>query len=288
MRSKSLTIERFSRLVCCLGISVAACCAVLGQRIAVISPEPDSTAFTANLNSHLAGKFKVLDSSMALTAFRSASPDTPFNMTTEMSRNIGQRIGCDFIILVRTANQRRTSFDRGDYFEGSAAVFVVSARTGNLVLWRLRKSEDAKQAAAASMLDASAAELANEISDTIPDIVKTELKIGFSIPIEEMPLENSPEAKGFRSPVPYKRIKPLYTTQADLFAVTATVDLQLDLDEKGNILRTLIVRWAGYGLDESVTGAVRKMNWRPAERNGKPLPLRVLLRYNFKKIEKDE
>jgi hypothetical protein len=30
------------------------------------------------------------------------------------------------------------------------------------------------------------------------------------------------------------------------------------------------------------------MQWRPASRDGKALPLRVLLRYNFKKIEDGE
>jgi hypothetical protein len=53
-------------------------------------------------------------------------------------------------------------------------------------------------------------------------------------------------------------------------------------------MRTQIVRWAGYGLDEAVTETVRRMNWRPATRGGKALPIRVLLRYNFKKIEKEE
>jgi hypothetical protein len=49
-----------------------------------------------------------------------------------------------------------------------------------------------------------------------------------------------------------------------------------------------IVRWAGFGLEEAVERAVRSMNWRPAMRNGKALPMRVLLRYNFRKVEKDE
>lgn len=288
MRSKSFIIEHISRPLASLIIIAAAYCVASGQRIAVLAPENDSSNFTQDLSDQLAGKFKVLDTSLALSAFRSAAQNTPFNMTTEMSRNIGQRIGCDLIILTRTSNQRRTSLSRGDYFEASAAVFMISARTGHLVLWRLQKFENGKQAAARSSLESSAAELANEIAATIPDIIRNDLKIGFFTPIEEMPLENSQEAKAFKSPVPYKRIKPLYTADANLFAVTATVDLQLDLDEKGNILRTEIVRWAGYGLDEAVIDAVRKMNWRPAERNGKPLPLRVLLRYNFKKIEKDE
>jgi TonB family protein len=75
---------------------------------------------------------------------------------------------------------------------------------------------------------------------------------------------------------------------ANLYAVTATVDATVDLDETGKVLRVEITRWAGYGLDESVEETIRKMQWRSATRDGKPLPIRVLLRYNFKKIETDE
>jgi hypothetical protein len=62
----------------------------------------------------------------------------------------------------------------------------------------------------------------------------------------------------------------------------------VDIDAEGRIAASRIVRWAGFGLDESVEKAVRSMNWRPAMRNGKSLPMRVLLRYNFRKVEKDE
>ena len=105
--------------------------------------------------------------------------------------------------------------------------------------------------------------------------------------IEEMPADDSPAAKNFRSPLPYRRLSPQYTTTAYLYSVAATVDIEVDFDETGKILRTEIVRWAGFGLDEAVTETVRKMNWRPATRAGKPLPIRVLLRYNFKKIEEE-
>ena len=82
-----------------------------------------------------------------------------------------------------------------------------------------------------------------------------------------------------------ERISPEYTAIADFYNVEATVDISVDIDSDGKILHTEIVRWAGYALDESVTEAVRKMNWRPAERKGKFLPMRILLRYNFKDIE---
>jgi len=57
------------------------------------------------------------------------------------------------------------------------------------------------------------------------------------------------------------------------------------VDENGRILDTEIVRWAGFSLDEAVDKTIRQMNWKPADRNGKTLPMRVLLRYNFRKIE---
>ncbi len=103
-----------------------------------------------------------------------------------------------------------------------------------------------------------------------------------------MPAENSPEAKSFRPPLPYKRIKPEYTQVANLYSVEATVNIEVEVSENGKILKTEIVRWAGFGLDESVTETIHKMQWRAASRNGKTLPLRVLLRYNFKKIEEDK
>lgn len=104
-------------------------------------------------------------------------------------------------------------------------------------------------------------------------------------PIEEVPTPNSPGAKGLTPPIPYRRIKPEYTSAASLYGVAATVEILVDLDERGAIIRTDIARWAGFGLDESVEKTVRSMTWRSAYRDGKPLPMRVLLRYNFKKLD---
>jgi TonB family protein len=104
----------------------------------------------------------------------------------------------------------------------------------------------------------------------------------------EIPEADSPEAKNFRSPVPYRKFKPEYTRSAYLYDVTATVEATVDLDETGKIVNVEINRWAGFGLDESVLKAINTMNWRPAERAGKPIASRFLLRYNFKKIDKDE
>ena len=70
---------------------------------------------------------------------------------------------------------------------------------------------------------------------------------------------------------------------ADLLSSSA---LFVDLDEKGEVTRVEIARWAGFGLDEATIETVRQLHFFPAMRNGTPIPLRVLLRYNFRKPPK--
>lgn len=260
------------------------------QKLAILTPEKDgqNTRFVTELGNALSGKISVLDSDLSESAYRSVSPDTPFNMYAETARTIGAVIGCDYFLLVRSGNQRRTSLEKSNYFEAFAAIYVVSSRTGRLVFWRLRSFEAPTPAEADRGLANSAPSQAAEISDKLKTVTAEELAEKPGKTPEEIPAEGTPEAKNFRPPMPYKRIKPEYTNVAYLYGVAATVDVLVDVDETGNIIHLEVARWAGYGLDESVTGAVRKMNWRAGERSGKSLPVRVLLRYNFKKIEKEQ
>lgn len=263
--------------------------ALSAQKIAVLTPEKNgqSEGFTEKLETSLTEKFKVLDSSLSEAAFLSSNPEKPFNLTTQEAKIIGAAIGCDFFLLVKSENLRRYSFEKKEYFESYAAVYAVSSRTGRLVFWKLRTFNGYKSNDAERLLFESVNDLTKEISDKLPSITNEEISEKIA-KLEEVPDENSPEAKFFRSPLPYKRLSPQYTSLANLYGIAATVDIEVDFDESGNILRTEVVRWAGFGLDESVTETVRKMNWRPATRDGKTLPIRVLLRYNFKKIEKEE
>ncbi len=262
---------------------------LFAQKIAVLTPEKNnlSESFAEKLENSLAEKFKVLNSSLSEAAFLSSNPEKPFNMTADEAKIIGEAIGCDFFLLVKSENLRRSSFEKKDYFESYTAVYAVSSRTGRLVFWKLKTFNGYNPKDAEKLLFDSTAELAKEISERLPNVSKDELNEK-PAKLEEIPDENSTDAKNFRTPLPYKRISPPYTAIANLYSVAATVDIEADFDENGKILRTNIVRWAGFGLDESVAETVRKMNWRPATRNGKALPIRVLLRYNFKKLDKEE
>jgi TonB family protein len=258
------------------------------QKVAILTPDKtaESINFAENLETSLSSKFKVLDSSLSETAFLSSNPEKPFNLATAEAKIIGTAIGCDYFLLVKSENLRRYSFEKKEYFESYAAVYVISAKTGRLIFWKLKTFNGFNPKDAEKLLFDSTDEIAKELFENLPNISKAELNEK-TAKLKEVPDENSPDAKNFRSPLPYKRISPPYTALANLYGIAATVDIEVDFDESGKILRTEIVRWAGFGLDESVTETVRKMNWRPATRGGKSLPIRVLLRYNFKKLDKE-
>jgi hypothetical protein len=153
------------------------------------------------------------------------------------------------------------------------------------VTWLLKSFEADDQDKAFRALIASIDNTANGIVDKIRSAPLSERKAPADAKIEEVPDPDSPAATNLKPPIPYRRIKPDYTATAFLYDVRATIDIEADVDSDGRILSTRIVRWAGFGLEESVERAVRGMNWRPAMRDGKPLPMRVLLRYNFTKVE---
>ena len=263
---------------------------VYAQRISILTPEKTATAadFASRLGENLAEDFKVLDNSLSETAFNSVAVERPYNLTATEAKNIGKVIGCHYFLLVKSDIQRRVSLKEGDNFEAFAAVFTVSSRTGRLIFWRIESQFGATAEKAQEKLNDAVDDLSHQIFVNIKRAEIIEKEESHAVEIEEIPAEDAPGAKNFRPPLPFRRVKPKYTQTAYLYDVAATVDVLVDISETGEILRTEIVRWAGFGLDESVVETIRQMNWRAAERDKKFIPMRVLLRYNFKKIEPAE
>lgn len=280
---------KISVSLCLYGLMFLFVPTLSAQKLALLVPEKteQSVNYAGKLETSLSAKLKILDASLSETAFRAENYENPFNLTTGESKIIGARVGCDYFLLVKAINQRRSTFAKAEFYESYAVVYVASARTGRLVFWKLKSFEAKTPAAADKELFASVDNLSTEIYEKLKAVGAEELNEKRAQNIEELPAEDSAEAKNFRPPLPYQRIKPEYTPLASLYFVEATVDIEIEVDASGKLLKTEIVRWAGFGLDESVTETIRRMQWRPASRNGKSLPMRVLLRYNFKKIEKD-
>ena len=289
-RHRGFYFRLLSVSLCLCGEILFRTSAVSAQRIAILTPEKSEQAqnYAADLANSLSAKFKVLDGSMSEAAFRSVIVENPFNMSSEQSKAAASVIGCDYLLLIKTGALRRASFVKPEYYESFMTVFIISGRTGRLLFWDLKSFEADTPPAAEKLFFSSTQSTASQVREQIQTASNNEFAEISADRIEEVPAQNSPEAKNFRPPIPYKRIKPVYTRTAYLYDVRATVDVTVDIGETGTVTRTEIVRWAGFGLDESVVEAVRKMNWRPAYHNGRPLPMRVLLRYNFTKIEKDQ
>jgi len=262
---------------------------ILTQKLAILNPEKTvlTETFAAAVYDSLSPKLIVLDNSLSETAFKSVAVANVFNMTSGEAKRIGAVIGCDYFLIVQTGSLRRSSFEKPEYYEAFTVLYLVSGRTGRLSFWNLQSFESSSTMEAEKLLLKSSDDVSISIAGKTTDEFKIEKAEKPLAAIEEVPLENSAKDKSFRPPMPYKRVKPEYTRTAYLYDAKGTVDISVDIDQHGAVMRTEVVRWAGYGLDEAVDEAVRKMNWRPAERGGKALPMRVLLRYNFTKIEKE-
>ena len=102
--------------------------------------------------------------------------------------------------------------------------------------------------------------------------------------IEEAPEdEKSAENQGIRLPRPYRRLRPAYPDTAARAEAEATVDVVVDVGTDGKVGDVQVVRWAGFGLDETTIETVRLLQFFPAMKNGSQIPMRVMLRYNFRK-----
>jgi outer membrane biosynthesis protein TonB len=60
----------------------------------------------------------------------------------------------------------------------------------------------------------------------------------------------------------------------------------VDVGVDGEVGQVQVVRWAGFGLDEATMATVHQLHFFPAMRDGTAVPMRVLLRYNFRKPPK--
>ena len=237
-------------------------------------------------------KVALLDRGMVRAAARGVGYAGSLNMTLSEARDLGAAAGCDFFLTGDAQTIRRSPSERPAYFESYASVFVVSARTGRLLLWDRPSAERATAAEAEtallSLIDAErvaryvaameeAAAREGRERATRADTEEAGRVIDLSAE------RDAGAAAGVREPAPYRRLRPSYPETAARAEAEATVDAAVEIDEGGRVARVEIVRWGGFGLDEEVAATIRRMNFRPAEREGSAVAVRVLMRYNFRR-----
>ncbi len=235
----------------------------------------------------------VIDRNLAIAAALGNGYQGSLNLTTESARDLGAAIGCDFFIIGDADTLRRSPSSGEDYYESYSAIFIVSARTGRLIAWRRpleRRDtpEEAEKALLKALLWGEPLQYRVLILRAFQDEAAERSAAVESPPVTiEVMSDNDTGKVDTRAPRPYRRVKPPYPEAADQAGVEATVDVTVDIDARGEISHMEIARWAGYGFDQSVIDTVKQMHFFPAMRDGVAIPMRVLLRYNFRRITPD-
>lgn len=286
-------------IVCALASSVAAQTNAQRTRVAVLDLGETQTGRRAADKLSLAlssnNNLLMIDRDESRTAARGAGYTGSLNMTLREARDLGGALGCDFYITGDAQTLRRSPFNVPAYHESYASIFLVNARTGRLVMWERPSFEAATPDEAEKNLLTELDTRGARYRDTIQKAEEAARerhaealeRADATSEIEDAPDDEAEAARqGLRLPQPYRRLRPVYPETAARAEAEATVDVQLELDTNGEVSRAEIVRWAGFGLDDSTLSTVKQLHFRPAMRDGVPVPIRVLLRYNFRRPQK--
>lgn len=244
-------------------------------------------------NDNEAQNFKILDFGLTRAAARGSGYKGSLNLALAEARDLGASIGCDFYVLVQAETLRRSSSAKPVYFEANAKLMFVSSLSGKLLAWRALLSEGAQAAEAERALLAQLEKQFSDYQNIIRNAAYSErtnrraqsLQLGLP-PTETPLLIDDAVTENVRVPQPFRRLRPVYTETASAFEISATVDAEVEIDLQGRVTNIEIVRWGGFGLDESVTETVKRLYFRAAQINGVNVLSRVLLRYNFRKPAK--
>ena len=239
---------------------------------------------------HSTTEFLVADPDLSRAAAQGSGYAGSLNMTLTEARDLGVAMATDFYTLGDAQTLRRSSSDTPVYFESYCKLFIVSSRTGRLVYWaHERERSNSAETAEQKLLERlSAEDVFYKIKISIRRAIEDEHQLRTSEPANTQTFEVAPddeaaEQNGLRLPRPFTRYRPEYTEAAASAEVEATIDLLVDIKSDGEVAQVQVARWAGFGLEESAIATVRKLHFFPAQRDGKAIPLRVLLRYNFRK-----
>lgn len=287
-------IESLARALCfiCLSVSAISIQAQAPIRLAIVDPVGDERREIASLLQSLARdskspSFELIDDDLLKVAVRGAGYTGSLNLSRDEARALGQSLGCDFYLLGKVLVTRRAVTNEQFYFEALTGLFVVETRTGALALFAFdRARAGSEQETQRRLKDLVSRQWTRSVDAMISAREKHAAEIEnatkSSTPLIEV-FSDDVAAPGIEPPVFSQRLKPAYTEQADLAGIAATVELEVVFGADGKVGEIEAVRWAGFGLDESAIATVRQLRFKPAQREGKNVTIRGLVRYNFRR-----
>lgn len=232
----------------------------------------------------------MIEHSMMQPALTGIGYEGSINMSKDEARRLAAAIGCDFFIVGKAEALARSKVKNESHEEAFAGVMIVDGRTGSLAAFFFVSEKAATRETALSALAKALGERAPRYIDRM-----IEMHTGGRMPalrdsgnsgdiIEDRPEEDSPRAAGFKPPEFLSRVKPNYPSEAEQADVTATVEVMAVFRSNGEVGAVEITRWAGFGLDESAVAAIRQLKYAPAMRDGNPVNVRAMIRYNFRRV----
>ena len=234
----------------------------------------------------------VADADLSRSAAMGVGYGGSLNLSVSEARDLGAALATDFYFLGDSQTLRRSSYKTPVYYESYCSLFLVNSRTGRLLAWDRPsfESNEATTAEASLSQHLSSEAFYQRLLVMIRRASEDEQSQRLIVTppatpvIEEAPDdEKAAAAQGLRLPRPFRRLRPEYPDAAARAEAEATVDILVDVGADGEAGEVQVVRWAGFGLDEATITTVKQMHFFPAMKNGSAVPMRVLLRYNFRK-----
>ncbi len=217
-------------------------------------------------------------------AVKGAGYDGNLNLKVEDARALGLSIGCDYYLIGTAKVQRRLLSEQAFYFDVMVAVFVVETQTGKLIKFLFEKTRTEKEIAAHERLK----ELTKTIWRQSVDALKSTAIPKDANQVAEVYDLDSAEAVKLQIKPPqfFRRLKPTYTATADFMGIAATVEVKVIFQSDGQVGAIEVIRWAGFGLDDSALATVKQLRFEPAKLQNKPVNVSAIVQYNFRQEEK--
>jgi TonB family protein len=89
---------------------------------------------------------------------------------------------------------------------------------------------------------------------------------------------------GVSAPVPIFKPEPAYSQEARKAKLQGTVGMLVVIDATGTVTDCKVVKPLGMGLDEKAIETVRTWKFKPALKNGTPVPVRVFVELTFRRF----
>jgi TonB family protein len=93
--------------------------------------------------------------------------------------------------------------------------------------------------------------------------------------------EPAPAAPQIVMPVLKKNAEPVYPPEALAAGLQADVYLKITVDREGKVTRAEVPQLVGHGFDEAAKEAALKLEFEPATRDGKPIPVVIPFHFAF-------